>query len=125
MAPVSNLDIFTQTISRIQNAIKSPGGVSDANRSLGNLTYPQLSNLLPYREFDDETGLFINKSTAGFLLKAVPLIGANKHIVDVLNDLVKSKLPRKTPVSFHLVSSQVIGEELDYGLSDFAWQGKQ
>jgi len=122
---VSNLDIFTQTISRIQNAIKSPGGVSDANRSLGNLTYPQLSNLLPYREFDDETGLFINKSTAGFLLKAVPLIGANKHIVDVLNDLVKSKLPRKTPVSFHLVSSQVIGEELDYGLSDFAWQGKQ
>ncbi len=45
--------------------------------------------------------------------------------MDVLNDLVKSKLPRKTPVSFHLVSSQVIGEELDYGLSDFAWQGKQ
>ncbi len=46
---MSNLDIFTQTISRIQNAIKSPGGVSDANRSLGKLTYPQLSNLLPYQ----------------------------------------------------------------------------
>lgn len=55
----------------------------------------------------------------------MPLIGTNKHIVDVLNDLVKSKLPRETPISFHLVSSQIIGEELDYGLSDFAWQGKQ
>lgn len=122
---MSNFDIFTQTLSRLQNAMKSPGGAADANRSLGKLTYPQLSNLLPYREFDDESGLFINKGTVGFLLKATPLIGANKHIVDVLNDLVKSKLPRKTPISFHLVSSQVIGEELDYGLSDFAWQGKQ
>lgn len=118
-------DIFTEAVSRLQQAMTSPRGVSEANRLLGQLTYPQLSHLLPYREFDEESGLFVNQGTVGFLLKATPLIGANQHIADVLNDLVKSKLPRKTPISFHFVSSQVIGEQLDEGLSDFAWRGKQ
>ncbi|ECC3861223.1 type IV secretion system protein TraC, partial [Salmonella enterica subsp. enterica] len=64
------------------------------------------------------------RSTVGFLLRAEPLIGANEQIVYVLEDLIKSKLPRKTPISFHLVSSKLIGDQLDRGLSEFRWQGK-
>ncbi|SMG60313.1 type IV secretion system protein TraC [Cedecea sp. NFIX57] len=118
-------DVFTQTLTRLWHAVRAPSGATAANRALENLNYPRLSSLLPYRGFDAESGLFINKSTVGFLLKATPLIGANTHIVEVLNDLVKSKLPRKTPISFHLVSSPLIGDDLDRGLADFAWQGKE
>ncbi len=58
------------------------------------------------------------------IMSGFPDIGANEQIVYVLEDLIKSKLPRKTPISFHLVSSKLIGDQLDRGLSEFRWQGK-
>nr|AVI43370.1 hypothetical protein [Klebsiella pneumoniae] len=29
------------------------------------------------------------------------------------------------PVSFHLVSSKLVGNDIDYGLREFRWSGKQ
>ncbi|MGA5657866.1 type IV secretion system protein TraC [Rahnella contaminans] len=118
------MERIVETFNRLMSSFKMPDGAAEANRTLGDMQYPQLSSHLPYRDYDKESGLFINKGSLGFLLQAIPLIGANEHIIGVLDDMVKSKLPRNTPISFHLVSSRVIGEQIDAGLRDFRWTGK-
>ncbi|WP_227507992.1 TraC family protein, partial [Klebsiella variicola] len=45
----------------------------------------------------------------GFMFEARPLPGADKSIVATLEHLLRSKLPRGVPVSFHLVSSKLVG----------------
>ncbi|HFN8210308.1 TPA: TraC family protein, partial [Escherichia coli] len=116
---------FLSVLENLTNAFRMPDGASEMTRNLASLDFPQLTSVLPYRDYDRDSGLFVNRSTVGFLLRAEPLIGANEQIVYVLEDLIKSKLPRKTPISFHLVSSKLIGEQLDRGLSEFRWQGKR
>lgn len=106
-------------------SLMAPSKAGAANDALAQMDYPQLASLLPYRMYDEEFGLFINKKTIGFVLKAPPLIGANESIVDALNDLIKAKLPRKHTLTFHLKSSPVVGDILDYGLQDFSWTGKE
>lgn len=116
---------FLSVLENLTNAFRMPDGASEMTRNLASLDFPQLTSVLPYRDYDRDSGLFVNRSTVGFLLRAEPLIGANEQIVYVLEDLIKSKLPRKTPISFHLVSSKLIGDQLDRGLSEFRWQGKR
>lgn len=119
------MDLITATVDRLRSALKKQGGASAANKALSDLHYPQVSSLLPYRYYDADSGLYVNQGSIGFMLEAQPLIGANEHIVQVLDDLVKSKLPREVPISFHLVSTKVIGQQIDDGIADFSWQGKR
>lgn len=119
------MDLITATVDRLRSALKKQDGAHAANKALSDLHYPQVSSLLPYRYYDADSGLYVNKGSIGFMLEAQPLIGANEHIVQVLDDLVKSKLPRQVPLSFHLVSTKVIGQQIDDGISDFSWQGKR
>lgn len=118
------MDNIAATVDRLWSALKKQGGAKEANKVLDGLNYPQVSSVLPYRFYDAESGLYVNKGSIGFMLEAQPLIGANEHIVQVLDDLIKSKLPRQVPISFHLVSTKVIGHQIDNGIADFSWQGK-
>ncbi|HHQ4545262.1 TPA: type IV secretion system protein TraC [Aeromonas veronii] len=118
------MDRIAETVERLWSAFKRQNGANDANNVLADLNYPQVSSVLPYRFYDAESGLYVNKGSVGFMLEANPLVGANEHIVQVLNDLVKSKLPRQVPISFHLVSTKVIGQQIDEGIADFSWKGK-
>nr|WP_282551840.1 TraC family protein [Providencia sp. JUb39] len=59
------------------------------------MDYPSFCSMLPYRHYDEKSGLFINKSTIGFALECTPLIGANDKIVDALDYFLRNKLPRK------------------------------
>ena len=119
------MDRITDTINRLITGFRTPDGASQANKILAEMAFPQVSSILPYREFDADSGLFINKKSTGFILEAQPLIGANAHIVQVLEDLIKSKVPRGMPITFHLTSSKVIGDQIDEGLKDFRWSGSQ
>ena len=38
---------------------------------------------------------------------------------------MKSKLPAPSGASLTLVSTKVIGQQIDDGISDFSWQGKR
>lgn len=118
------MDRITATIERLLSALTKQDGATAANKTLSDLHYPQVSSLLPYRFYDAESGLYVNKGSVGFMLEARPLIGANEHIVQVLDDLIKTKLPRQVPISIHLVSSKVIGQQIDDGIANFSWQGK-
>lgn len=122
---MNSIERVTQAANRLFAGLKLPDGSGDANRTLGDMRFPQFSRLLPYRDYDKETGFFVNATTVGFLLEATPLTGANPDIVGVLENLLRTKVPRKVPLSFHLVSSKVVGPQIDEGMQDFSWSGKQ
>lgn len=97
------IDAVTQTVNSLVSALKLPDESAKANDTLGSMNFPQFSRILPYKDYDSATGLFINNKTIGFMFEARPLPGADKSIVATLEHLLRSKLPRGVPVSFHLV----------------------
>ena len=73
-----------------------------------------LHNTLPYRYFNDETGLFENQSSLGFGKKLNVLGGANDDLVMALNDLV-CRLPEgdKWDYQFVLTGDNQVGHFID------------
>lgn len=106
-------------------AWREQDGNKRAAEALENMDYPSFCSLLPYRNYDAKSGLFINKSTIGFALECTPLVGANDKIVDALDYFLRNKLPRKIPLTFMLLGSKCISDQLGYGLKDFGWQGEE
>lgn len=118
------MEKVTHTVNSLLKALKMPDDTVGANQILRDLSFPQLSCILPYRDYDAESGLFINANSVGFMLEALPLIGANEQIALSLDNLLRTKLPRMIPLSFHLVSSKLVGEAITQGLQQFSWTGK-
>ncbi|EMG7890336.1 type IV secretion system protein TraC [Enterobacter hormaechei] len=119
------LDTVTRTVNSLLTALKMPDESSTANDVLGQMRFPQFSRLLPYRDYDAETGLFMNEKTMGFMLEAQPINGANETIVMSLENLMRTKLPREVPVAIHLVSSHLVGQDIEYGLRELSWTGEK
>lgn len=69
-----------------------------------------------------ESGLFMNDTTMGFMLEAIPINGANESIVEALDHMLRTKLPRGIPLCIHLMSSQLVGDRIEYGLREFSGQ---
>ncbi len=105
------IDAVTQTVNSLVSALKLPDESAKANDTLGSMNFPQFSRILPYKDYDSATGLFINNKTVGFMFEARPLPGADKSIVATLEHLLRSKL--------------LVGNDIDYGLREFRWSGKQ
>jgi conjugal transfer ATP-binding protein TraC len=119
------MDTVAQAVNSLVSALKLPDESAKANDMLGSMNFPQFSRVLPYKDYDSATGLFINTKTVGWLFEARPLPGANAHIVSSLENLLRTKLPRNVPVTINLVSSKLVGDDIEYGLREFSWSGKQ
>ncbi|MCU7268806.1 hypothetical protein N6N73_22020 [Escherichia albertii] len=39
--------------------------------------------------------------------------------------MLRTKLPRGIPLCIHLMSSQLVGDWIEYGLREFSWSGEQ
>ncbi len=102
-----------------------PDDSAKANDILGQMNFPQFSRLLPYRDYDGQTGLFMNDKTMGFMLEAQPINGANETIVSSLENLMRTKLTREVPLAIHLVSSPLVGQDIQYGLRELSWTGEE
>lgn len=102
-----------------------PDAASQTNQVLGDMRFPQLSSLLPYRDYDESSGLFINDGSIGFMLEVQPLTGASPTEVMAIESLLRTKLPRGVPFSIHLMSSKRVGDLIEYGLRDFSWSGRE
>jgi len=118
------MDTVAQAVNSLVSALKLPDESAKANDMLGSMNFPQFSRVLPYKDYDSATGLFINTKTVGFMLEARPLPGANKDIVTTLEHLLRTKIPRGVPFSINLVSSKLVGNDIEYGLREFSWSGK-
>ncbi|WOZ79941.1 type IV secretion system protein TraC [Kosakonia sacchari] len=101
---------------------KDGTGVARANLEQ-TFDYPSLTSVLPWQYYDDVNDLFINKGTAGFILEAAALPGANEQVVAALDDMLRKKLPRKTPVTVIMVASKCVGELIEQGVSTDMWKG--
>ncbi|SIY47888.1 conjugal transfer pilus assembly protein TraL [Shigella sonnei] len=119
------LEAVTQAVNSLVTALKLPDESAKANEVLGEMSFPQFSRLLPYRDYNQESGLFMNDTTMGFMLEAIPINGANKSIVEALDHMLRTKLPRGIPLCIHLMSSQLVGDRIEYGLREFSWSGEQ
>ncbi|MHB7469930.1 TraC family protein, partial [Klebsiella pneumoniae] len=75
------LEAVTQAVNSLVTALKLPDESAKANEVLGEMSFPQFSRLLPYRDYNQESGLFMNDTTMGFMLEAIPINGANKGTV--------------------------------------------
>lgn len=75
------LEAVTQAVNSLVTALKLPDESAKANEVLGEMSFPQFSRLLPYRDYNQESGLFMNDTTMGFMLEAIPINGANTPVV--------------------------------------------
>lgn len=114
------LEAVTQAVNSLVTALKLPDESAKANEVLGEMSFPQFSRLLPYRDYNQESGLFMNDTTMGFMLEAIPINGANESIVEALDHMLRTKLPRGVPFCIHLMSSQLVGDRIEYGLREFS-----
>ncbi|WP_435889978.1 TraC family protein [Escherichia coli] len=55
----------------------------------------------------------MNDTTMGFMLEAIPINGANESIVEALDHMLRTKLPRGVPFCIHLMSSQLVGDRIE------------
>lgn len=118
------IESLLNQLSGLLTGSKHEGGAKAAASMLRNhFSYPKLTGLLPWRMYDDKTELYINSHSLGFIMEVSPLAGANKEVVQGLDDLLRKKMPRKTPVTVLMVASKCVGDMLDEGLSKDMWKG--
>lgn len=62
--------------------------------------YHLISDLLPYRYFDEESKLFINQNSIGFIFEISPLVGANNETIDTLTGIITDGMPKGCTIQF-------------------------
>jgi conjugal transfer ATP-binding protein TraC len=72
-----------------------------------------ISGLLPYEMYDEETSLFINRRSRGFILEVSTLIGSSEEIENILSSIITDSLPHTVDMQFLLWASPKIKPILD------------
>ncbi len=62
--------------------------------------YHFIADLLPYRFFDSKNHLFFNQNSIGFVLEAIPLIGASEEVIDTITGTITDGLPEGCTIQF-------------------------
>jgi len=68
-----------------------------------------LQNCLPYRAFDPGAQLFINRSSVGFVIETLPLVGCGDDIPRQLTGIFQHTLPMGSNLQCLLIASQRVG----------------
>ena len=108
----------------LKNGKEEDGAATARNNLSQTWDYPSLVAALPYRYYDDTNEIFVNAGSAGFIMEAAPLPGANEQVMAALDDMLRKKLPRKTPLTVILLASKCVGERIDRGVSGDMWKGQ-
>ncbi len=100
---------------KIQNIINLVfgGGHLAQKESAQKPEYNTISDLLPYRSFDEINRVFINENSVGFVLEASPLIGATDEVIDTLSGMFNDAIPEGCTIQFINFASPKIGETFD------------
>lgn len=72
-----------------------------------------LSELLPYRSFDLETQLFMNRASVGFVIETLPLVGCGEDVPRQLTGLFQHAFPMGSNLQCLLLASSRIGSSLN------------
>ncbi|MCK8417596.1 type IV secretion system protein TraC [Erwinia amylovora] len=113
------------TVSKIISGLSGVEDYKAANKLLQTTAgYPSLTALLPYRYYDDETKMFINANSVGYILELAPLSGANQDIMASLDEAFRKRLERNVPVTFYMMASKCVSNILDANMNSKMWQGE-
>jgi conjugal transfer ATP-binding protein TraC len=80
--------------SRIANAIMGDRAEPELDRPP--LGLDMLSSFLPWRVYDDQHRLFVNRQSSGFVLEIPPLVGADDRTGDILAQFLQEGMPKGT-----------------------------
>jgi conjugal transfer ATP-binding protein TraC len=63
-------------LTGILSSSRDEGGAKAARQKLEEtFSYPSITSLLPYREYDEKSDLFINSRSVGFIMEVAPSPG--------------------------------------------------
>jgi conjugal transfer ATP-binding protein TraC len=62
--------------------------------------YISISEILPYRSYDEDTGIYYNKASYGFILESTPLVGASEQTVNLLTGMITDGMPKNSTLQF-------------------------
>ena len=110
---------FEQIQNRINQTLNQTlgGEALSQNGAPAKPEFNLISDLLPYRSFDDSRQIFINDNSVGFVLEATPLIGATDNVIDTLSGMFSDALPEGCTIQFINFASPKVGPLFD------AWKG--
>jgi len=69
--------------------------------------------LLPYRAFDEQSGLFVNRASCGFMLEVAPLTGATEQTISLLTAAFSDNMPDRSSLQIMCWASPHVGGILD------------
>ena len=98
-------------VDRIGAALTGEGSLFDSVRRETSLD--RLSELLPYRLFGEEEGLYFNARSCGFILELVPFLGADETLIGVLAEVFSDGMPDGAQLQIINWASPRIGPMLD------------
>ena len=75
---------------------------------------PELTSLLPYATYDEETGLFYNTDSLGFVIETEPLTGASQEIQTQIQNFFNTVMPTGSSLQVILYADPCIGAFTDY-----------
>lgn len=76
-------------------------------------SFYKLNDFLPYRSFDEETQLFMNVDSIGFVLETVPLVGSSEEMQKEISNLFQQLLPEESALQVLLWADPHIGALCD------------
>ena len=77
----------------------------------------RLSEICPYRIYDEEDELYINRNSCGWIMEIVPLLGADETITSVLSELLSDTIPDNTHLQIINWSSPHISPIINHWVS--------
>lgn len=72
-----------------------------------------IAKVLPYYSYDEQSKIFINKRSAGFVCEISPLIGFSPRIEAEIAGLFKTTLPEGSNLQVLMIASPQIGNKID------------
>lgn len=98
-------------LNRVGAALTGEGSLFDGVRRETSLD--RLSEMLPYRLWDEEKALYLNAASTGWILEIVPFLGADETVVSVLAEMFSDGIPDNAYLQILNWASPRIGPVLD------------
>ncbi len=119
------IDTVTQAVNSLVSALKLPDESAKANDTLGSMNFPSSAVFCPIRIMIPRPVCLLITKPSVLCLRRVLYPVRIKVSSPHWSIYCAANFPKGVPVSFHLVSSKLVGNDIDYGLREFRWSGKQ
>jgi len=89
------------------------GGRIKSSSVLERFSADQIADILDYRSYDDDEGVFYNEESVGIVFEFVPLLGVDEKIYNIVNSLYSRGVPNNLNLQIMTYSSPKVGTVLD------------